>query len=186
MRGLVRLALVLIGLLLVVLVLLVAAELELVEVEDLLGLVLGDVEMRVDDLGNRLDLGAELLLDLVQRVAVVVGDEVDGDAEVAEAARAADAVQVGLGHLGEVEVDDHVDGLDVNATREQIRADEVATRAVAEVVEDAVAVLLAHLGVDVEARVAEFGDLLGEQLDSLRRVTEYDRLVDLQLKGTDR
>ena len=45
--------------------------------------------------------------------------------------------------------------------------------------EHAVAVLLVHLGVDVEARVAELGDLLGQQLDSLRRVTEDDRLVDL-------
>ena len=51
--------------------------------------------------------------------------------------------------------------------------------ALAEVVEDAVAVLLVHLGVDVEARVAELGDLLGQQLDSLCRVTEDDRLVDL-------
>jgi hypothetical protein len=50
-------------------------------------------------------------------------------------------------------------------------------------VEDSVSVLLTHLGVDVEARVAEFGDLLGEQLDSLGRVTENDRLIDLQLKN---
>ena len=59
------------------------------------------------------------------------------------------------------------------------RADERAAVALAEVVEDAVAVLLVHLGVDVEARVAELGDLLGQQLDSLCRVTEDDRLVDL-------
>ena len=54
--------------------------------------------------------------------------------------------------------------------------------ALAEVVEDAVAVLLVHLGVDVEARVAEVGDLLRQQLHSLRRVAEDDGLVDLQLK----
>ncbi len=45
--------------------------------------------------------------------------------------------------------------------------------------EDAVAVLLVHLGVNVEARVSELRDLLGQQLHTLRRVAEDDRLVDL-------
>lgn len=40
---------------------------------------------------------------------------------------------------------------------------------------------LEHLGVRVETRVAEFGNLLGEQLDSVGRVAEDDRLVDLEL-----
>lgn len=40
---------------------------------------------------------------------------------------------------------------------------------------------LLHLGVDVEARVAELGDLLGQQLHAVHRVAEDDRLVDLQL-----
>ena len=58
-------------------------------------------------------------------------------------------------------------------------ADEVATESLAEVVEDPVAMLLHHLGVDVETRVAELRNLLREQLHSLGRVAEYDRLVDL-------
>lgn len=53
---------------------------------------------------------------------------------------------------------------------------------VAELVEDAVAVGLHHLGVDVEARVAQLRDLLGQQLHAVHRVTEDDRLVDLQLQ----
>ena len=61
-------------------------------------------------------------------------------------------------------------------------ADEVAADAVAEVVEDAVAVVLEHLGVRVEARVAEFGDLLGEELDAVGGVAEDDGLVDLELR----
>ena len=71
-------------------------------------------------------------------------------------------MQVGLGHFREVEVYDHVDGLDINTTSEQVRADQVTAGSVSEVVEDSVSVLLTHLGVDVEARVAEIGDLLGE------------------------
>ena len=48
--------------------------------------------------------------------------------------------------------------------------------------EDPVAVRLLHARVDVIARVAELGDLLGQQLDALRAVAEDDALVDLQLK----
>ena len=47
--------------------------------------------------------------------------------------------------------------------------------------EDAIPVLLEHLGVDVEAGVAELGDLLGQKLDSVGGVAEDNRLVDLQL-----
>lgn len=140
------------------------------------------VERGVDDLGDGLDLGAQLLLDAVQREAVLVRDEVDGDAEVAEAARAPDAVQVGLGHAREVEVDDHVDGLHVDAAREQVGAHEVAAQAGAEVVEHAVAVRLRHARVDVVAAVAQLRDLLGQQFHALGRVAEYNGLVDLQLE----
>ena len=97
------------------------------------------VEVALDGGGDGSDLGGELGLDAVEVVAVVEGDEVDGEAEVAEAARAADAVEVGLARLGEVEVDDHVDRLDVDPPREEVRRDQVPSRAVAELVEDPVA-----------------------------------------------
>ena len=44
-----------------------------------------------------------------------------------------------------------------------------------------VSVGLLHLGVNVEARVAELGDLLGEELYSLGGFTEDDGLVNVQL-----
>lgn len=106
-----------------------------------------DIETLVDLLRDGLDLRAELLLDLVQVEAVLVRDEVDRKTEVSETTRATDTVQVRLGVLGEVEVDDDVDRLDVNTAREEIRADEVAADTVAEVVEDAVTVRLQHLRV---------------------------------------
>lgn len=40
---------------------------------------------------------------------------------------------------------------------------------------------LLHLGVDVEARVAELGNLLGQQFHAVNRVAEDNRLVDFQL-----
>ena len=69
------------------------------------------------------------------------------------------------------------------AGRGRTRADEVAADAVAEVVEDAVAVGLQHFSVDVETRVPELGDLLGEELHAVNRVAEDDGLVDLELQG---
>lgn len=40
---------------------------------------------------------------------------------------------------------------------------------------------LSHLGVNVEAGVSQLGDLLGEELHSLRGVAEDYGLVDLEL-----
>lgn len=58
------------------------------------------------------------LLDAEQVVAILICDEVDGQTQVPEAARATDAVKVSLCILGEVEVDHHVDRLDVNTACE--------------------------------------------------------------------
>lgn len=55
-------------------------------------------------------------------MTVLVGDEVDRQPQVSETSRAANAVEVGLSVLGEVEVDHHVDRLDVDTTGEQVYA----------------------------------------------------------------
>jgi len=84
----------------------------------------------VDDRRDGLDLSTELLLDLVQVEAVVVGDEIDGQAQVAEAARATDTMQVGLGVLGKVKIDDDVHGLNVDTSGEEVCAIARASRSV--------------------------------------------------------
>jgi predicted oxidoreductase len=50
-------------------------------------------------------------------------------------------------------------------------------------VEYTISVILEHLGVRIETRVAQLGDLLGEEFDTVGGVTENNRLVDLQLLG---
>ena len=90
-------------------------------------------------------------------------------------------MEVGLRVTREVEVDDNVDRLDVNTTCEQVTAHKVTASALTEVVEDAVAVLLHHLCVDVEARRPELSDLPCQELHTVHAVAEDDRLVDLQL-----
>ena len=84
------------------------------------GRALPAVDALLNDGRDRLDLGAQLLLDAVQVEAVIVGDEVDGKAQVPEAPRAAHPVQVSFRVLGEVKVDHNVDGLDVDASCEQV------------------------------------------------------------------
>lgn len=115
----------------------------------------------------------------MQGEPIIVRDQIDGDTEVAEAARAPDAVQVRLRHTWEVEVDHHVDGLHVDAPREQIRAHKVAAQPRAEIVEHAVAVRLRHARVNVIAAVAQLCYLLGQKLHTLSWITEYYRLVYL-------
>ena len=46
--------------------------------------------------------------------------EVDGEAEVPESTRAAYSVEVGLGGLGEIKVDDDIDCLDVDSSRQEV------------------------------------------------------------------
>ena len=90
-------------------------------------------------------------------------------------------MQVRLAVLGKVKIDNDVHRLDINSTSEEVRADKIAAYAVAEVVEDAVAVGLEHLCVGVETGVPELGHLFGKELDTVRGITENNGLVDLQL-----
>lgn len=60
-------------------------------------------------------------------------------------------------------------------------ADQVSAQSISEVMEHAVPVFLHHLCMNVEARIAQLGDFLGQKLNPLGRVTEDDRLIDLKL-----
>ena len=86
----------------------------------LLVVVLGDVESLVDDLWYRLDLSVQLLFDGDQIESVVMCDEVDCKTKVTKASGTTDSMQVGLGGLGEVEVDDNIDCLNVYAPSQQV------------------------------------------------------------------
>ena len=113
-----------------------------------------DVEGRVDFTRNWLDGGAKLLFNPVKVVPVFCGDQVHRDTKVAETARPANPVQVCLGHAWKVKVDDNVDGLNVNASGEEIRAHQITTKSLSKVVKHSVPVRLVHPRVNVKARVA--------------------------------
>lgn len=58
-------------------------------------------------------------------------------------------LQIGFTQFGEIEINHHVDRLDVYSTSEQIRADEITAEARTEIVEDPIAVLLSHFRMDI-------------------------------------
>lgn len=146
-----------------------------------------DVEPLVNVLRDWLDFGTEFLFNAVEVESILVGDQVDCKAEMSKTARTANAMKIGFGILGEVKVDDNVNGLDIDTTGKEIRADEIAAHSVTEVMENTVSMRLLHLCMRIEAGIAKFGDLFGQKLDTIGRVTEDDGLVDLELgeKGVE-
>lgn len=138
------------------------------------------VELLVNGWWNCCNLSAKLLLDFVEVEAIIPIDQVDRDSQMPETPRSPNAVEVGLCILWEIEIDDHVDSLNVNTTGKKIRANEIAAYTVPEIVEHTVTVMLQHLRVRVEAGVAKFGDLFRKQLHSVCGVAKNDGLVDLE------
>src|SRR4051812_31061832 len=102
---------------------------------------------------------------------------------MSKTARAANTMEISLRVLWEIKVDDNVYGLNIDTTCEEIGADEVTADTITEIVENAVTVGLEHFGMAVKARITKFGDLLGEKLYTVRRVTKDDGLIDLELMG---
>ena len=140
-----------------------------------------NVEVLLNDLRNGLNLSTKFLFDPIQVETVFPVDQVNSQTQVSKTTRTTNTMQIRLCVLGKVKVDYNVDCLDIDTTGEQVGADKVSAYTITEVVENAVTVVLEHTSMRVETRVAEFGNLLSEELDSVRRVTEDDRLVDLEL-----
>lgn len=160
---------------------------------------LRDIEFRIDCSRDRFDSSRKFALDPPQVESILMGDEVNGKSQVAEATRPikswirkktlnqpSDSVKIGLSITGKVEIDHHIHGLDVDTTSQEIRANEVTAVSSTKIVEDTIAVMLHHPWMDVVARVADFRDFFGQQLHTLSRIAENDRLIHLQLKYKDK
>jgi hypothetical protein len=80
----------------------------------------GGGETATTNLGNGLDFRAQFVLDAVQGKAIFVRDQVDGNAQVTKPTRTTDSMQVRLGHLRKIEIDDHIDSLNVDTTSKQV------------------------------------------------------------------
>lgn len=77
---------------------------------------------------------------------------------MSKSSTSANTVEVSISRAREIKVDDHIEGLDVNTSSEYISTDKETTFSLAEVVENAVSILLAHLSMDVETREAKARD----------------------------
>ena len=99
-----------------------------------------DVKRTIDMLRDGGNLRPKLLLNTVEVKTILVRHQIDGETQMSEPTGTTDTVKICLRVLGEIKVDNDVDSLDIDTTGEEVGAHEVSTHAVAEVVEDAIAV----------------------------------------------
>ena len=83
----------------------------------------------------------------MERKHVVLVDEGDGDSVTVGTCRTADAVDIILGIVGNIVVDDHCDVIDVNASRENVRGHQHINLATLELEHHLVALRLVEVGV---------------------------------------
>ena len=83
-------------------------------------------------------------------------------------------MQVSFRVARKVEIDDHIDSLDVDSASQKIRANKVAAMALAKFMENPVAMMLGHFRVDIVARIAKFGYFFGQQFNALSGIAEND------------
>jgi hypothetical protein len=76
-----------------------------------------DVKVLLNHLGNRLNLGAQLLLDSIEVEPVFPVDQVYSQTKMSKTTRTTNTMQISLGILREVKVDDDIDSLDIYTTR---------------------------------------------------------------------
>ena len=111
---------------------------------------------------ERLDLLTRGVLDRPEQAPLARDDEQDRLARAPRPAGAADAVHVGLGVVGDVEVDDVADAIDVEPAGDDVGGDEDVERAAPELVDLALALLLRHVAVHRLGGEAARLELLGE------------------------
>ena len=80
------------------------------------------IQVLVDVLRDGFDLRAELILNLEQILLVIFGDKIDGETKVTESTGPTNSMQICLSIPGEIEVDNHIHGQDINTSGENICA----------------------------------------------------------------
>src|SRR5664280_55074 len=136
---------------------------------------------RVVELGNRHagEAPSDRALDLAEIAFLVGRDECEGVARHLGAGRAANAVDVVLGHVLDVEVHDVGKGLDVDAARRDVRGDEDLELPVLEPGERLRALRLAAVAVDALARDAVSRELVREAVRAVLRAREGEDALEV-------
>ena len=132
-------------------------------------------------LRHGVDLGVQFLLNLNYVLLVLLGDQVYGQSDLPKSTTSTNPVQVGAALCGEVEVDDHVDCLNVDTSGDQVGTDQGLELAFPETFKDLRPFVSLHTRMQVSVLVLSFIELPGKVLSPLVRATENDALVDNQL-----
>jgi len=122
---------------------------------------------------------ADGLLDVAKLIVLFRGEQRERDAALARAGRTADAVDVVLGHGGEVEVDDVADAVDVDAAGDDVGRDEDAGAAALEAVERLLALRLRAVAVDGGTRDARAVERLGDAVGAMLGAGEDQHALEL-------
>lgn len=129
--------------------------------------------------GQMADVGiADGVDDAVPLVEFPFADKGEGGAGLASARRSADAMDVFLGVLGDIEVDHVVDIRDIESAGSDVRGNEELELAGAEVGHDAIALALAEVAVDSAGRDAGGVELGCQTIHTDLRATEDERTAE--------
>jgi hypothetical protein len=79
---------------------------------------LSAVQVSINLRRNWLNLSAQFLLNTEKVIAVLVCDEINSQTQMAKSAGATNSMQVSLGSLREVKINNHVNGLDIDSSGE--------------------------------------------------------------------
>ena len=81
------------------------------------------VEGLVDVLGHGVDFGIKFFLNFDDILLIPLGDQIDGKANLPKSPRPSNSVQVNTALIGKIKVYDNIDGLNIDTSSYQIRAD---------------------------------------------------------------
>ena len=125
-----------------------------------------------------LNLGVVILFNVLHRPHIVVGHEVDRNTLTTKTTTASNPVQVVLHILGEIEIDDQRDMLNIDATSKQVSGDQDTRGPRAELPHDEVALLLVKLCMHCGNCEVALCHLISEKIDFAAGVAINDSLGD--------
>jgi hypothetical protein len=132
--------------------------------------------------GHLVNLGVEVVLDLLDELGVLGQHEVNRSTLLAETTSSTNSVNVVLLLEGQLVVDNQAHLLDVDTSGKQVRGDEHTDGALTELLHHDVSLQLVHLTVHNRDGEVFFGHNLFEFLDALLGVAVNERLVDVEVR----
>lgn len=129
-------------------------------------------------LGHLLNLSVVESLKLLQSIAILLGDEVDGNTLTTETTTTTNSVDVVLLGDGEIKVDDKGDLLNIDTTGQQIGGNQDTGRTRSELLHDSITLGLVHLTVNGRDGELLGSKTLGNHVDLSLGVAENNGLGD--------